>query len=312
MKKDNTTYITEQRDRLKDYIDRHNEENDLRVSGNAVSRSLGISGSQLSQFMNKKYTGDNLGLAKKINAFLKRQKERVDYNDILQEILSTKNVQRVMNIARICHIEGEIGVVTGEAGISKTSGLKKYISENPGSGIFIEVVPGMSAKILMTEISKAVGLAGEGTQYTMFGEVKDKLKNSGRLIIVDEAEHLPVSALELLRRIHDLAGVGILICGLPKLLTNLRGKKNDFKQLYSRVGVKAELKDLEQDDVKMLVQSAIPSSNGLYKHFYRRTQNGRTLSKLIKRSIQVAQVNSVDIDDIDETVIEKAKQYVMI
>lgn len=308
MKKDKTTFISEQRERLQSHID----DPDNRVSANAISRSLGVSSAQLSQFLNEKYTGDNLGLAEKIESFLKRQNERVDYTEILTDPLDTKNVRRVQNVLRICHVEGEMGVITGDAGLSKTTGLKKYTSENPGGVIMIEVIPGTTSKTLMTEIHKACGLSGEGIQWHMFHEVVEKLNKSDRLIIIDEAEHLPTSALELARRIHDKAGIGIVFVGLPRLLSNLRGKKSEFRQLYSRIGIKAELKDLEEDDVKMLVQSAIPSSNGLYKHFYNRTQNGRTLTKMLKRAIQVAQVNSLKPVEIDERVVEEARNYIII
>lgn len=309
MKKDKAKYIGEQREALKQYIDEQNAGEDTRSSVNAISRSLGVSAAMLSQFMNEKYPGDNFNLAKKIESFLKRQKERIDYREPIDEIVMTKNVKRVLNVLRICHIEGEMGIITGDAGLSKTTGIMKYKNDNPGGVIIIEAIPGTTAKTLMSEIHKAVGFSGEGTQWRLFHEVREKLTGSERLIIIDEAEHLPTSALELNRRIHDMTGVGIVIAGLPRLLSNIRGKKSDYRQLYSRIGIKAELNDLEEDDVKMLVQAAIPSSNGLYKHFYKRTQNGRTLTKMIKRAIQVAQVNDREID---EQVIESARNYIII
>lgn len=60
----------------------------------------------------------------------------------------------------------------------------------------------------------------------MFSDIVDKLKSSGRLIIIDEAEHLPYKSLELVRRIYDKANVGILLVGMPatiKLLTEATG-----------------------------------------------------------------------------------------
>ena len=52
----------------------------------------------------------------------------------------------------------------------------------------------------------------------MVSGIVKKLKGSGRMIIIDEAEHLPYKALELLRRVHDKAGMGVLLVGLPRLI----------------------------------------------------------------------------------------------
>lgn len=306
MKKDKTSFISEQRERLQAYIDKTG------VSANAISRSLGVSSAQVSQFLNEKYTGDNYAAAEKIAAFLKRQEERIDYNEILTDILPTTNVERVLNLARICHVEGEMGVVAGDAGLSKTTGIKEYTAQNPDGVILIEVVPGFTAKILMSEIHKALKLGGEGTQIRMFQQVQDKLKGSQRLIIIDEAEHLPKSALELTRRIHDMTGIGIVLAGLPKLLENLRGLTSNYRQLYSRIGIAAELDVLQEDDVKMIVQAAIPGSNGLYKKFYKRTDNARALTKVLKRAIQVANMHEVPPSRMDDEVVEEAWQYIII
>lgn len=309
MKKDKAKYIGEQREALKQYIDEQNAGEDSRSSVNAISRSLGVSAAMLSQFMNDKYPGDNGSLAKKIEAFLKRQDERTSYTDIFPEALPTKNVQRILNVCRICHLEGEMGVITGDAGLSKTTGLKEYVRQNPGSVIFVEVIPGTTAKNLAIQIHKECGYDGRGTQWAMFQDIIEKLKNSERLIIIDEAEHLPTTALELTRRIHDMTKIGVVMAGLPKLLTNLRGLKSEFRQLFSRIGVKAELKNLEEEDVQLLVQTAQPNSNGAWKHFYQHTQNGRTLTKLIKMAIKVAKTNDRQID---ASVVEAAKNYLIV
>jgi DNA transposition AAA+ family ATPase len=75
----------------------------------------------------------------------------------------------------------------------------------------------------------------------MFLDIIDKLKSSGRLNIIDEAEPLPYKSLELLRRIYDKAQVGILLVGMPRLIMNLKGEKRQYAQLYSRVGIATRL-----------------------------------------------------------------------
>lgn len=62
-----------------------------------------------------------------------------------------------------------------------------------------------------------------------------ELRDSGRLLMVDEAELLLYRALEVLRRLHDKAGIGIVLAGMPRLLINLKGRRGEFAQLLPAV-----------------------------------------------------------------------------
>jgi DNA transposition AAA+ family ATPase len=198
-------------------------------------------------------------------------------------------------VARICHLDREIGVCYGAAGLGKTEAVKEYAKRNQDV-ILIEVDLGHTAKALFSELHRVLGMEGFGTVHSMFNDVVEKLKDSGRLIIVDEAEHLPYKALELLRRVYDKAGVGIMLVGMPRLLSNLRGRRGEYAQLYSRVGIAARLEGLSIGDTQMIVDSVIPSANGLSRAFHSASLgNTRTLSKLIARSLRVAELNSTNL-----------------
>jgi DNA transposition AAA+ family ATPase len=130
----------------------------------------------------------------------------------------------------------------------------------------------------------------------MFTDVVDRLKNSGRLLLIDEAEHLPYRALELLRRVYDKAGVGILLVGMPRLIFNLRGKRGEYAQLYSRVGFHRELEPLDVTDTEAIVRIMAPGVNGVFKTYHEVSGgNTRLLCKLIRRSQRVAELNAVGI-----------------
>ena len=132
----------------------------------------------------------------------------------------------------------------------------------------------------------------------MFLDIIDKLKSSGRLIIIDEAEHLPYKSLELLRRIYDKAQVGILLVGMPKLLMNLKGEKKQYAQLYSRVGIATRLNPLIDEDKKAIISSVIPNYKSIYPTISNYCDgNTRVLTKLLVRAIRIAELNSVDVNE---------------
>ncbi len=277
------------------------EEKGLSLS--SVSRALGISLTAMSQWFSNSYSGNVTKIDDGVKSFLARQKERVKRSKKQISFVMTSVAQKVFEVARICHLDEEIGVCYGNAGLGKTEAIKTYSKQNPDVLLF-EADLGCTAKVVFAELHKKLGMEGRGSIHDMFDEVVSKLKGSGRLIIVDEAENLPYRALELLRRVHDKAGIGILLVGMPRLISNLRGKKGEYAQLYSRVGIAGKLEGLKPQDTEKIVHSVIPSSNGLWKAFHEASNgNTRVLGKLLLRSQRVAELNNVTIspDVITET-----------
>ena len=202
------------------------------ISG--VARSLDLSPTTLHLWLNDKYKGNVGKINKAVEQYMERELLREENVNI--PFVETSVAQDIFEIANTCHVESEIGVCCGCAGVGKTYAVKMYALEH-SDVILIETDFGYTPKVLFSEIHKTLGFEGTGALHNMVIDIVDKLKNSGRLIIVDEAENLPYRALELLRRIYDKARVGILLVGMPKLLKNLQGDKGQYTQLYSRVGV---------------------------------------------------------------------------
>ena len=225
--------------RLKDFI------KTKKRTISSVAKAVDVSTATLHLWMNNKYEGN----IKKINDAVARflEIEELREGRVSLDFVKTTVADDVFDIAKTCHVENEIGVCYGEAGIGKTFAVKRYKYENAGV-VLIEADLGYRPKVLFSEIHKKLGFDGHGTVHSMMLDIIDKLKSSGRLIIVDEAEHLPYTSLELLRRIYDKAEVGILLVGMPRLMKNLKGDKKEYAQLYSRVGIKTELNPLTDED----------------------------------------------------------------
>ena len=276
------------RNRIKEIVD----QNDLSIS--AIARSSGLGLTALSFYLKGKYAGDNKRIEKALRGFLKQLEEKK--NSVEFEFVQTTVSNKVFEVADIVYTQSVIGVICGETGIGKTIALKRYTEEYPGV-ILIEVDLCYTSSFLFSEIHKKLGL-GKGKHLSdTISEIVKKLKGSGRMIIIDEAEHLPYKALELLRRVHDKAGVGILLVGLPRLIHKITEGRGEYRQLYSRIGVYTLLHNLHPSDTKQIVESVIPSSNGVWKHFHKLSrQNTCVLLKLLSHSIRVARINNAPID----------------
>ena len=145
---------------------------------------------------------------------------------------------------------------------------KQYTEEYP-SVILIEVDLCYTSSFLFSEIHKKLGLRQGRNLSDMISGIVEKLKGSGRMIIIDEAEHLPYKALELLRRVHDKAGAGVLLVGMPRLIHKIMEGRGEYQQLYSRIEVYTLLHKLHPSDTKRIVESVIPSSSGVWEHFHK-------------------------------------------
>ena len=272
-----------------------------------VAKAVNMSNATLHLWINNNYKGNVKKIEDAVSKFL--EIDRMREKRIKVDFIKTSIVEDIFDIAQTCHVENEIGVCCGNAGIGKTFAVKKYAIEHSET-ILIEADLGYTPKVLFSEIHKNLGFDGSGTIHAMLEDIIAKLKHTGRLIIVDGAEHLPYKSLELLRRVYDKAQVGILLVGMPRLIMNLRGEKRQYAQLYSRVGISLTLNSLLKEDIEAIVSSVIPDYYSIYptiSHYC--VGNTRVLTKLLARAIRIAELNSMEINS--EVIEASIRQIIM-
>ena len=265
------------------------EENGYSI--NRVARQIGkrgYSAAVISQYLRDKYSGDVKTLEAEIESFLRREEEKKERGRREIPFVETLAARKIFSALRLAHLEGEIVIIYGRAGLGKTTALKRY-AEEYHDAILIEADLSYTTKSLLGKIASRFGSEEYGSVNYLFNYCVEKLRDTGRIIIVDEAEHLPVRGLDLLRRLNDLAGVGIALAGLPRLLYNLKGKRGENAYLYSRVGAAVNIEELYPDDVKSIVKEYYPNSNGIWEEFYAQCDgNARKLSKLLYRADSIS------------------------
>jgi DNA transposition AAA+ family ATPase len=75
-------------------------------------------------------------------------------------------------------------------------------------------------------------------------------------IVIDEAQHLDVTCLEIVRELHDLSGCGIVLAGSHMLLQGFMraDRKGHLEQLLSRIDHRDELPGLREDEVRKIAE----------------------------------------------------------
>jgi DNA transposition AAA+ family ATPase len=267
------------------------------VSQAKVAADLGVSSALLSQWIKGKYTGDNDKMNAGVSGFLARRR-KVERQEILfypKDVVETTMTNLVRSAAIGAYREGEIAVIYGNAGSGKTSGIKAFAYQNQGT-IVVTANVGYTAKVLFQELAENLDLSTKGSVYDIFTRIKAKLKGVQKTVIIDEAEHLPYRALDLLRSLQDDAKFGLVLVGLPRLLYNLKGNKSEYAQLYSRISVAYKAPEMSKSDAeRVLSLVGIDKANALICAT-ETSGNIRSAVKLAKNAKNIAEKNDRAID----------------
>lgn len=260
-----------------------------------VAQLLGVSVATVSLYLKGEYNGNVAEMDRKVSELIERDKAKVVEAKYNSAFVPTLAARRGMEVMAFAHVEGEINVIYGSAGLGKTQMLKEYARRN-SSAVLIEVDPSCTPKVLLRKIAEAVGANARGVNNELLDSIVSKLKGSERLLMIDEAELLSTRSLEFIRRIHDLTAVGVVLAGMPRLLINLKGKNNELAQLYSRVGFACDLGNaLSEEDLGLLAESALGTSEFNAPLIKACNGNARRLSKLMRGVVRSSEINQTPI-----------------
>ncbi|EAB6033854.1 AAA family ATPase [Salmonella enterica] len=290
---------------LKDVMDAHG------YSQGQVARAIGRSSATMNQYLQGKYNGDIADMEERIGHFLRRVREKQNALRIDERFVSTPTASKGLEVLSYAHLESEICVLFGAAGLGKTMILKEY-ARRDSNVIFIEADPGFTARTLLEELCSRLRLSKNGNIHALIEVCVEKLKDSGRLLVIDEAELLPYRALEVIRRLHDKAGIGVVLAGMPRLIVNLKGKRGEYAQLYSRVALALDLGNaLARQDFDQIALDLMPEaedqkvSDALYE------QSKGNARRLFKMARGVYRMCDISKKDVTVTAIEKFSEMLI-
>jgi DNA transposition AAA+ family ATPase len=241
--------IHTQRTALHDYI------KTAKKSQAQIAKETGLSQTVISQFLNGTYTGDNAKAAKTIDQYLDMEKQRSSIGGAARFYAELPNTLNVISTANYAHKYCDITLISGESGAGKTTALKRYADNNAG---VIFVTANASATRVTSVLSAIASELGVNTAYNgdaLMKAIVERLAGTKRLIIVDEADHLTLAALQAVRNLNDCAGVGIVLAGNDKIhrqmLTSSKGY--EFDQIRKRIMVRKQItNDYTPDDIKAI------------------------------------------------------------
>lgn len=223
-----------------------------------LAREAGLSASSLSSWLRESYAGDNAAVEDKLSAWLGAYdtKESLDI-PAAPVWVDTPTGNKILTNLRYAQMMQAIVPIYGAAGVGKTRAAKRYAATQPNAWL-ATMSPDTSTKgSALEEIALAVGLRDLPSRPSHLRRaIVTKLTDTRGLLILDEAQHLSMDALETVRRIFDGAEVGLALLGNDKVYARLAGggaRQSDFARLYSRLGNRLNLAGVSREDAEALL-----------------------------------------------------------
>ena len=149
--------------------------------------------------------------------------------------------------------------VTGEVGTGKTTILRSYLAQADPERVKTAYVfnPNVSFPVLLKNIFQELGIIPKSdeahemiTQFHTF-LIDEYKKDNTVVLVVDEAQHMPVETLENLRLQSNLETITdkllqIVLCGQPELDSHLDRK--ELRQFKQRIAVRANIAPLSRKE----------------------------------------------------------------
>jgi len=279
----------------------------LGISQSQLAAEVGYSPALISQFFKGEYTGD----VKKVEAALRSWlNARMGKTEMFlpDGIFRTDSVQTVNEACFMSYnaLKGGISLVYGDAGTGKTTGIRAF-SEQYSFAVVITATVCYTAKVLFAELAEKFGESPSGNIHDTYLRVRRKLKGIKKVIIVDEAEHLPYRALDLLRSLQDETGCGLVLAGLERLKHNLKGRKGEYAQLWSRVSVGYKTKLATETEIAGILPSNF-SKTAIKSIVQASGNNLRRVNKIADLAKHIAKINE---SDVTPEIIEKANTLLL-
>uniref|UniRef100_UPI000B31E3F4 AAA family ATPase n=1 Tax=Pluralibacter gergoviae TaxID=61647 RepID=UPI000B31E3F4 len=144
-----------------------------------VARAIGKSTATINQYLQGKYAGDVPAIDELARSFINREVEKEKSQRITASFIPTITSRKGMEVIRLAHLDGDLNVIYGAAGLGKTMMLREYAAQHRDA-LLIEADPGYTARVVLEELCGLLGLSKRGNMHELSEACIAVLRESGR------------------------------------------------------------------------------------------------------------------------------------
>lgn len=205
-----------------------------------LAAKSGIPSGTLSPFCLGSYAGNKDRIAREIFKFkqmLETTADRADGVPVEPGFFSTPTAERLRGLLVIAQM-GRITLGATGPGTGKTMIMKEYQASvtNCWTATMSPTTKTLSA--MMFEVMRAIGMIAKGGWNRQLShQIVERIGSRRGLLVIDEANHLELDAIEEIRAWHDRTGVGICLLGNEELIQRIENgpRRDAFARLNSRI-----------------------------------------------------------------------------
>ncbi len=255
-----------------------------------IATASGVKYGTLSLWLTGKYAGRNDRIAYEMRTWLDTRQVRKRVETVAPKaptFVMTQTADEIIGLLQQAQHMPDMAICVGAPGVGKTSAACHYTRTSSNVWKITGDPTTSSPRAVLHKLCRVLGLYAVGMQTKQLEVICDRVRGTGGLIIVDEAQLLTPDAHDLVRSIHDNAEIGIALLGNELIHTRLEGdgKREQFAQLTSRIGVRMKRPRALKRDVEALLNAWSvegEAERGLLRAIARKPGALRLMSKTLK------------------------------
>lgn len=214
---------------MREIIEKYKEQTGKSLSDASIANILGWSKTTMSFVVNGTYANLDSKLEEAYNKLLGDQDEASagaqsdGFEEIVVKtdvIVATPDFNAVYGLCNglidpKSSLTASIGMVTGVAGRGKTTTVRRFAVEHPG--VVYILYMGYSKSSLFRVIAEEMTGRSFSSYYKNLQLILEATRAWRKLIIIDEADRMPLNLIEDLRTLNESGSVPLLLVGEPAL-----------------------------------------------------------------------------------------------
>jgi DNA transposition AAA+ family ATPase len=230
------------------------------TSMTVVAKQAGIPYGTFSAWIGGTYTGNNGRIAQAARRWLHAQATGTAARaamPVAPGYIETPTAKAFFSALEFAQFTPDFVVVSGGAGVGKTTTVGRYKATHPNVTVLTCEPAFQTPRMMLDRLAMQLGMTEKYRSQMLSFAIQRRLAGTEALVVLDEAQHLRSDAMDQLRTLHDLTGVGFALVGNETVYGRIEGhaREAQFSQLYSRVGMRVSKPTCQKGDISAILDA---------------------------------------------------------